>query len=30
MPTPVAYIDANYRSISAILADLVSQFTALL
>jgi hypothetical protein len=27
---PVAFIDANYRSISAILADLVSQFTALL
>jgi membrane protein implicated in regulation of membrane protease activity len=26
----VAFIDANYRSISAILADLVSQFTALL
>jgi hypothetical protein len=26
----VAFIDANYRSISAILADLVSQFTTLL
>ncbi len=26
----MAFIDANYRSISAILADLVSQFTALL
>jgi hypothetical protein len=26
----VAYIDANYRSISAILADLLSQFTALI